>query len=125
MDVRRSDKRDVHSLGHLNHVLHRQRLLGNVVVLDFKIIAVAENIPIPVGDFFRLLNCSAGWRNEQLVNLAAQTAGQNNNPLVVLLEQFLVDSRFVVISFQKRQRRQFDKVVKPGHVHRQHGQVEV
>ena len=101
------------------------RLLGEALVLDLEEVPVAEDLPVlgchPAG-LIRL----AG--DEILLELARQASRQDDDPIVVLGEQFPVHPRTPgpgVVALEERQRRELHEVAVPGGVGREHRQVMV
>ncbi len=68
---------------------------------------LAKNILKSCGKFF-----SAGFvaAQQRLQNMSAQTTASGDDSLVVLLQQFPIDSRLVVITFEKRAARQLNEI---------------
>ena len=106
-----------------NQVAIHFDLLWNRVVLEFEVkVLRAEDLFEPV---------HRGARPVQLVlldqfgNFAGETAGERDQPLLVLRQDFLVDARFVVITLQVGRGVEFDQVSVAGLVLGQQDQVVV
>jgi len=94
--------------GPLNQVAIDVDLLRNRVVLQFEVkIFRAERLLEPVHRGARFVQLPA---LNQVRNFAGETAGERDEPLFVLRQDFLVDARLVVIALQMRRRGKFDKI---------------
>ena len=127
MNVVRRDGRNAELAGDLRQRSQDDLLLFDPVVLQFDVIAVPENAFVPERDLFGL-GVRLGGKVPPVKGsgeFPRQASRKADEPLVVLLDQFPVDPRFVVESLFERARREDQKVVEPRLVHRQQGQVAV
>ncbi len=89
------------------HELRIHALLNfEALILNLqKEILLAENIAQPVGVVARLVVL---FLDHRLGHRALQTCGQGNQPFAVLRQQVVVNSRFVIETFQKSRRHKLD-----------------
>ena len=116
-------ERDAGFFGHADELAVDLGLFGNAVVLDFQeIIAFTKHIPVPKSGFFGFLVAPVGNQPGQLARKARRQADQ---PLMVLLEQFMVHARFHIKPLDKPQADHMDEIAVAGHVFAQQNQVAV
>ena len=118
--VVRRDQRQAHAVRQVDR--HVAALLLNVEsgVLDLHVEAVAEDAHVPGR---QLLGFFHPLGEQELRQFPRRTARQADQPLAVGFEQFFVDPRLVVKSFQERRRAELEQVLEAGAVHRQQRQV--
>ena len=98
-------------------------LFLQAVVHDLQVVAVVLQIVAePRHQLFRLRQVA---RQDGLIELRLQTAGQHHQTLGVLGQQFLVDARVVVVALFERDRRKLHEVLIPLIVLRQDGEMAV
>ena len=119
------DQRNVQVAGQFDGCVQRQLLDLDAVVHDLDEVAVPEQIVKPLGDFLSFLQVLLGTvpPQQRPVQFAGHTAAQAEDALVVLLEQFLVDTRLEVEPFQVGRRGHFEQVLEPGAVLAQQRQM--
>ena len=98
---------------------------SKAVVLDFDVVVVAEQLPIPGGDFTGLFHVRLAAGQQRAVELAGDAAAEADQPLAVGGQQFLVDPRLEVESLQEGRGRELHQVPKARGVAGQQRQVEV
>ncbi len=96
-------------------VLHRV-----VVMVDLNEIAVAEDRFVIADQAAGGLELPAGQR---LSHRSTEAAGQDDQPRVVLGEQFEIDAGLVVISLEKADRDELEEIAVAGLVGGQHGEM--
>src|SRR5262249_61776284 len=82
-----------------------------VLYLDIKILA--ESLMKPLGQFRGLVQL---FLENELADLARGTAGQADDALPVLGQEFLVDAWHVVVAFEKRDGGHLDEVFEAGEI---------
>jgi hypothetical protein len=95
-------------------------LLDTVVLELYKVVLLAENALVLPGNPQRLLLVPPGGR---LGNLSLEAGGQGDDPLVVLLQCFIVDTRLIVEALKVADRDDVAQVLISLEVLRQENQV--
>ena len=97
----------------------------DAVVHDFDEVAIIEDVVKPTGDFAASFSCFCGIDalQNRATEFAADTARQADDAFAVLFQDFFVDPRLEVETFQRRGGGQFDQVFETGAVFGQQGQV--
>ena len=95
--------------------------LFDIVVLELdEVVLFAEDVLVPLGNgqrlFFVALCCRLG-------DLALETGGQGDNPLVVLLQYFIIDTRLIVETLEVADGNDVAQVLIALEVFRQEDQV--
>jgi len=98
-------------------------LLVDAVVHDLEVVAVGLEIVAEPRD--QLLGLREIARQNRLVELGLQAAGEDDETLGMLREQFLVDARVVVVTLLERDRAELHQVLVALEVLREHGQMAV
>ena len=109
VNVIRRDALQAELLRPRDEMLVHLRLLGNGVILEFEIeIVRAKSLLKPINAIARLLQVIL---DDGLGNFARHAAGERDQALVMLREDFLVDARLVVIALQMRRRGELDQIL--------------
>ena len=116
----RRHQRQSHPVRKVHCHVHALFLDGEARVLNLHVQPVAKHAAVPRRQFLGLVHLPL---QQHLRQLARRAAGQQDDPLAVCFQQFLVDARLVIKALQERRRRQLDEVLKPNAVHRQQRQV--
>ena len=91
------------------------------VVLNFdEEVIPSEHVRVPAGEPGRLVHLVF---QDQRAELARRAAAQADDPLVVLLQQLLVDPRAIVEAFEEGERGELDEVPEAGLVLGEEGEV--
>ena len=108
---------------HAQKLLVDDLLVGDPMILQFQEeIALAENLLVLQRDLFALVVHAA----HQITRYFPRKAGaQRNDALVVLLQNFLIDTRFVIVTLHKARRDDLDQIGIADVVFRQQHQMIV
>lgn len=116
------DQRQSHLVGDVHGALETHALDFDVRVLNLHVEAVTEDFDVPFGELAGLVHF---FGEDQLGEFAGRAAGEADQPFAVPLQQFLVDPRLVVKTFEVRGGRHLDEVVKAGLIHGQQREVRL
>jgi len=113
MRVVGGDDREIQFVGEREDALIQDRLALRLVRLDFEVVAILEDVGVPVGGFPRAIEVV---RHQMRRDFAGQAGGGDDDPLRVFGEQLAVDARLGIEAFGIGERRQLDQVAIAGHV---------
>ena len=119
--VASGDERQADLLGDLDGCGGAPFLNLESVVLNLHVKAVAESLGEPLGETRRLVHAVV---EDERAHFAGGAAGQDDEPFSVGFEEFLVDARAVVETFEERRRRHLDEILDADAVLREHREVE-
>ena len=114
------NQRQSHPIRQIDRHVHALLLNVEACVLDFHVVPVTEHFGIPRAQPLGFLVFS---RQQQLRQFPGGTAGKQDQPFAVLLQDFFVDTGAVVKPFQERGGREFHQILKPNGIHGQQCQV--
>ncbi len=101
VDVAGGDQGNSEAFGHAHGPVHHRPLRFQVVVLNLDVIIVAEELAIPGGDFEGFCEVRLAAGQQRAAQLAGGAAAEADEPFAVGGQQFFIDSRLEIESFQK------------------------